>query len=63
MLGVVSDDVVHEVEEFDAPPARLVSGRHLAGGDLKSGKQCRGAVPLVVVAMAGQRARPLGNFR
>lgn len=54
-VGVVGDDVVHEVEEFDAPPARLVSGRHLAGSDLKSGKQCRGAVPLVVVAMAGQR--------
>lgn len=51
-VGVVGDDVVHEVDEFDAPPARLVSGRHLADGDLKQG---RGAVLLVVVAMAGQR--------
>ena len=49
------DDIVHEVEEFDAPPALLVRGRDLAGGHLEGGKQGRGAVALVIVAMAGQR--------
>ena len=49
------DDVVHEVEELDAPSARLVSRRHLAGGHLEGGEQRRGAVALVVVAMAGHR--------
>ena len=54
-LSGSGDDVVHEVEELDAPTARLVSRRHLAGGHLESGEQGRGAVALVVVTMAGQR--------
>src|SRR5258708_15583406 len=49
-----SDDVVHEVEEFDAAPALLVSRRHLAGGHLEGGKQCRGAIALVIVTMTAQ---------
>src|SRR5258707_2250479 len=49
-----SDDVVHEVEEFDAAPALLVSRRHLAGGQLEGGKQCRGAIALVIVTMTAQ---------
>ena len=53
--GVCGDDVVHEVEELDAPPALLVRGRHLAGGHLEGGKQRRGAVSLVIVTMSGQR--------
>src|SRR5260370_8481431 len=48
------DDVVHEVEEFDAAPALLVSRRHLAGGHLEGGKQCRGAIALVIVTMTAQ---------
>ncbi len=35
-IRVCGDDVVHEVEEFDAPPALLVRGRHLAGGPSKA---------------------------
>ena len=54
-VGMSGDDVVHEVEELDAPPALLVRGRHLAGGHLEGGEQGRGAVALVVVAVAGQR--------
>ena len=54
-VGVGSDDVVHEVEELDAPTALIVRGRHLAGGHLEGGEQRRGAVALVFVAMAGQR--------
>jgi hypothetical protein len=30
-VGVSGDDIIHEVEEFDAPPARLVRGGDLAG--------------------------------
>ena len=32
-----------------------MSGRHLAGGHLEGGEQRRGAVALVIMAMAGQR--------
>ena len=46
-VEVGGDDVVHEVEELDAPTARLVSRRHLAGGHLEGGKQCNSVeVPL-----------------
>ena len=54
-VRVCGDDVVHEVEELDAPPALLVRGRHLAGGHFEGGKQRRGAVSLVIVTMSGQR--------
>jgi len=55
-IRVCGNDVVHEVEKIDAPSALLVRGRHLAGGHFEGGKQRRGAVALVIVAMAGQRA-------
>ena len=42
--------------KFDAPSALLVRGRHLAGGSFEGGEQRRGAVALVIVAMAGQRS-------
>ena len=29
-VGVSGDDIIHEVEEFDAPPTRLVRGGDLA---------------------------------
>ena len=31
------DDLVHEIEELDAPAAPVVAGRDLAGGDLEGG--------------------------
>ena len=31
------DDLVHEIEELDAPAAPVVVGRDLAGGDLEGG--------------------------
>ena len=49
------DDVVHEVEELDAPPTLLVRGGDLAGRHLEGGKQRRSAVALVIMAMTGQR--------
>jgi hypothetical protein len=48
------DDVVHEIEEFDASPTILMGGGHLAGGHLEGGEQRRGAVTLVVVTLTGQ---------
>ena len=52
---VSHDDLVHEVEELDAPPALLVHGRDFAGGHFESGKQGRCAIALVIMALAGQR--------
>ena len=48
------DDIVHEVEELDAPSALLVSGHHFAGGHLEDGKRLRGPIALVFVAVTGQ---------
>jgi hypothetical protein len=61
-VRVSSNDAVHKVEKFDASPAIFVSGHNLPGGYLEGGKQGRGAIALVVMAMAGQRA-PLGSLR
>jgi hypothetical protein len=52
------DDIIHEVEELDAPPALLVRGRHLAGGYFEGGEQRRGTVALVIMAMWSQCRRP-----
>ena len=54
-VGMCGDDIVHEVEELGAPAARFMRGGDLAGGDLEGGKQRRGAVALVIMAVAGQR--------
>ncbi len=61
-VGVSGDDIIHEVEEFDAPPTRLVRGGDLAGGHFEGGEQRRGAVALIVVAAAGQRPA-VGKFQ
>src|SRR5262249_7104627 len=55
-LGMRGDDVVHKIEELDAPAAAIMLGSNLAGGDVESSEQRRGAVPLVVMRAAGQRA-------
>lgn len=54
-VAIGSDDVVHEIEEFDATSTLFVRDGDFAGGHLESGKQGRGAVALVVMAMPGQR--------
>jgi hypothetical protein len=61
-VRIEGDDVVHEIEEFDASPALLVHGSNLAGGHLEGGDQGRGAVALVVVAAAGQ-GPPIGKLQ
>jgi hypothetical protein len=53
-VRVVSDDMVHEIEEFDTPSAIFVGGGHLAGSHLEGRKQRRGAIALVVMTMTGQ---------
>src|SRR5215475_11919823 len=47
---------VHEAEELDTPPALGMLGNDLSGGDVERGKQRRGAVPLVIMALTGQGA-------
>jgi hypothetical protein len=54
-VGVSGDDIIHEVEEFDAPPTRLVRGGDLAGCRLEGSEQGAGAIALVIMAVAGQR--------
>src|SRR5271155_816531 len=54
-VRVSGHDIVHEIEELDAPPARFVRGGDLAGRHLEGGKQGGGAVALIIVAMTGQR--------
>ncbi|KRQ17452.1 hypothetical protein AOQ71_02085 [Bradyrhizobium manausense] len=64
---VVEDDVklstrkgrgkaVHEIEKLDTATALGMRCDDLSGGDFKRRKQCCGAMPLVVVALAGQGA-------
>ena len=62
LARMVGDDAGHEVEEFHAPAPLVVAGRHSAGGHVEGGKQRRGAVALVVVAAAAQRA-PVGQLQ
>ncbi len=61
-VRVSRDDLVHEVEKLDAPPALFVDGRHLAGCHLEGGKQRRRAVAIILVTVAGQRP-PVGEFQ
>jgi hypothetical protein len=49
-------DAVHEVEKLDAATAFRMRRDDSSGGDFQRRKQCGRAVPLVVVALAGQRA-------
>src|SRR5438132_14129597 len=49
-------DAVHEVEKLDAATAFGMSRDDLSGGDFERRKQCCGAMPLVIVALAGQGA-------
>ena len=50
------DEAVHEAEELDAAAALGMRRDNSAGSDFERGEQGRGAVPLVVVALAGQGA-------
>ena len=49
-------DTVHKVEKLDSATAFRMRRDDLSGGDFKRRKQCRGAMPLVIVALAGQGA-------
>src|SRR5437763_5732630 len=53
-VRIVCDDLVHEIEELDPAPPILVRSRDLACGYLEGGKQGRGPVALVVMAVAGE---------
>ena len=66
-VEIIEDDVqlaireggnhaVHEAEELDTAPPLGMLGNNPAAGDFERCKQGRGAVPLVIVALAGQGA-------
>src|SRR6516225_5504555 len=50
------DHAVHEAEELDTAPPLGMLGNNLSGGDFERREQGRGAVPLVIMALAGQGA-------
>jgi hypothetical protein len=54
-VGKGCNDLVHEAKEFDAPAPLFVLAQNLAGRDIESREQGRRPMPLVVVALAGQR--------
>jgi hypothetical protein len=47
---------IHEAEKLDAAPPLRMRSKDLSGGDFERRKQGRGAVQLVLVALAGQGA-------
>jgi hypothetical protein len=60
-IRMLGHKAVHEIEEPDAPAAPVMIGPNLAGRDIEYDEQGRGAVPLVVVRLAGERA-PVGKL-
>lgn len=50
------DDAAHEAEEPDTTAALGMRGNDPAGGDFERCEQGRGAVPFVIMALAGQGA-------
>ena len=55
-------DFVHEAEKLDTPALLGMLPENFPGSDFKSGEQCRRAVPLVIVALTGQRP-PIGQLQ
>ena len=66
-VEIIEDDVqlaireggnhaVHEADELDTAPPLGMLGNNLPAGDLERGKQGRGAVPPVIMALARQGA-------
>jgi hypothetical protein len=49
---MLSDDQVHEVEEFEAPPPLVLAARHFARGDVEGGEEGRRAMPRAIVRLA-----------
>jgi hypothetical protein len=56
VAGIGGDDLVHEGEELDPPPAALVGGDHLAGDHIQRREERGCAVPLVIMALTGERS-------
>lgn len=60
-LGMLGHDLVHEIEKLDAQAAAVMLGADLAAGDVEGCEQGGGAVPLVIVRLAAERA-PIGQL-
>jgi hypothetical protein len=57
-----SDDLVHEGEKLDPSPTALVGGDHLAAGHIQRREESGCAVPLIVMALTGERP-PVGQLQ
>src|SRR5258706_8841249 len=56
LIGMRSDDLIHELEELPSAPAGLVRGLNLTGHDLQGGKQSRGSVAYIFESMSTNRS-------
>ncbi len=63
LLGNALVDAPPEGEELLMAVARLASGEHGAAQHIQRGKECRGAVPLVIVCNAFNVAEPQRQHR
>lgn len=48
-VGIVGNELMHEVEEFTSSSASVMTTFDLTSGDIESSKQGCGAMPLVAV--------------
>jgi hypothetical protein len=59
---MIGDDLVHDFEEFDAPPAFVMAPDDLAAFKIERGEERRRPVTFVVVRLAGDGALLVVGF-
>jgi hypothetical protein len=52
------DDLVHEIEEFDAPASFVMAADDFATRKIEGGEQRRRPMPLIIVRLAGRERWP-----
>src|SRR5438445_10509072 len=57
-LGDIGLDLIEELAKLGRPMTAIALSNHMSGGDVEGGKERSCAVPLVVMAAAGNRAGP-----
>jgi len=61
-VRMVGDDLVHQIEEFDAPAAFVMASDDFPACKIERREQRRRSMPLVVVRLAGHGA-PVRQFK
>ncbi len=56
------DDLVHEIEEFDAPASFVMAADDFPTRKIEGGEQCRRPMPLIIVRLARHGA-PVGQLQ